>query len=129
VGRSAELEALADVVARSSTAPAAGLVVGKPGSGKSRLLAEAGDRTHAGAAFTVLGYEAERHVPLAAAAGLLRGLAEEREHGPNLEAILGRSSDDIALNPLRVFEAALRAFRWRCRSLEPEPLSLRRTIG
>ena len=78
VGRSAELEALADVVERSATAPAAGLVVGEPGSGKSRLVAEARDRTHAGAAFTVLGYEAERHVPLSAAAGLLSAADYEK---------------------------------------------------
>jgi DNA-binding CsgD family transcriptional regulator len=63
----------------------------------------------------VVGYEAERHVPLAAAAGLLRTLAEVPEHGPHLEALLFRPHEAAGLEPVRVFEAALRAFR----SLEP----------
>jgi DNA-binding CsgD family transcriptional regulator len=115
VGRSGELEALAEVAARSSAGPAAALVVGKPGSGKSRLLAEARGRTELPRSFSVVGYEAERHVPLAAAAGLLRTLAEVPEHGPHLEALLFRPHDATGLEPVRVFEAALRAFR----ALEP----------
>lgn len=115
VGRSSELEALAEIVARSSTGPVAALVVGQPGSGKSRLLAEARSRAELPYPFSVVGYEAERHVPLAAAAGVLRTLAEVPEHGPHLEALLFRPLEATGLEPVRVFEAALRAFR----ALEP----------
>ena len=111
VGRLRELEALAEVAARSTEGPAAALVVGEPGTGKSRLLAEARGRARLPHSFTVVGYEAERHVPLAAAAGLLRTLAEVPDHGPHVETLIFRPPDASGLEPVRVFEAALRAFR------------------
>jgi DNA-binding CsgD family transcriptional regulator len=111
VGRSVELEALAAVAASSSTGPAAAVVVGEPGSGKSRLLAEARRRAAPRTSLAVAGYEAERHVPLAAAAGLLRVLSEEPRHGPHLEALLLRPHGATPLEPIRVFEVAHRALR------------------
>ena len=110
VGRTGELEALAEVAATSGPGPVAAIVVGEPGSGKSRLLAEARTRSALPRSFAVVGYEAERKVPLAAASALLRALGDVPEHGTQVEALLFDASNEAALEPVRVFEAAHRAF-------------------
>ena len=115
VGRTAELDALAETVTASSAGPAAAIVLGEPGSGKTRLLAEARSRSELARSFAVIGYEAGRAIPLAAAAGLLRNLAEAPNYGPNVEELAFGSREPIALEPVRVFEAAHRALR----ELEP----------
>lgn len=115
VGRAAELDALAETVAASSAGPAAAIVLGEPGSGKTRLLAEARSRAELPHSFSVMGYEAGRAIPLAAAAGLLRRLATAPKHGPSVEELAFGSHEPIALEPVRVFEAAHRALR----ELEP----------
>src|SRR2546427_2730537 len=120
VGRSDELEALAEVAGRSSTGATAALVVGNPGTGKSRLLAEAQDRAGLSRPLAVLGYEAERHVPLAAAGGMLRALSEVPGPARYVQALLFQPHDATGLEPVRVFEAAYGAFR----SLNPELLVL-----
>ncbi|MDQ3646342.1 MAG: LuxR C-terminal-related transcriptional regulator [Actinomycetota bacterium] len=106
---------MAETVAASSAGPAAAMVLGEPGSGKTRLLAEARSRTELASSFTVIGYEAGRTVPLAAAAGLLRSLAAAPKHGPSVEELAFGSHESVALEPVRVFEAAHRALR----ELEP----------
>jgi predicted ATPase len=103
------LEALSAIAATSATGPLAAVVVGEPGSGKSRLLAEARTRTALPHPYAVVGYEPERQVPLAAAAGLLRALSDAPQHGPKLDALLFGTDDATPLEPLRVFEAAHRA--------------------
>jgi DNA-binding SARP family transcriptional activator len=104
----AELETLAQVVARGSVdGPAAAIVVGEPATGKSRLLAEAQQRLGAAHTLGVAGFEAEHNVPLAAAGPLLRFLAGTA-HGGRLEQAL---FDAAPLEPVRVFEAAQRALR------------------
>lgn len=118
VGRVQELAALAEVIA-SSARPAAALVTGVPGSGKSRLLAEARPLALRTPSFAVVGFESERHVPLAAAAELLRALAAIPRHGEALNALVFGSlvegpagdvrPDPGAFEPLRIFEAARRA--------------------
>jgi DNA-binding CsgD family transcriptional regulator len=120
VGRAHELAALAEVAKSASHGIAAGLVIGEPGSGKSRLLVEARGRTRLAHSVEVLGYEPERHVPLAAAAQLLRRLTEVPEHGPRLEALLLHTDESRALDPVRIFEAAHRSFR----TLEPALLAI-----
>jgi DNA-binding CsgD family transcriptional regulator len=110
VGRAGELEALAEVAATSAPGPVAAVVVGQPGSGKSRLLAEARGRSPLPHSFAVVGYEPERQVPLAAASGLLRALGDVPEHGTQVKAVFFDASN-AALEPVRVFEAAHRAFR------------------
>ena len=115
VGRTAELDALAETVAASSAGPAAAIVLGEPGSGKTRLLAEARSRAELAHSFSVMGYEAGRAIPLAAAAGLLRRLATAPKHGPFVEELAFGSHEPIALEPVRVFEVAHRALR----ELEP----------
>jgi DNA-binding NarL/FixJ family response regulator len=111
VGRTGELEALAEVVGSARSGASAALVVGEPGSGKSRLLAEARERVALGECVTIIGYEPERSIPLAAAAPLLRALTEVPGHGARLEALLFRPEEAAALEPVRLFEAAHRAFR------------------
>lgn len=112
VGRAAELDALAETVAASSAGPAAAIVGGAPGSGKTRLLAEARARAELAHSFAVVGYEAGRPIPLAAAAGLLRSLAGAApRHGPQVEELAFGSHERVAIEPVRVFEAAHRALR------------------
>jgi DNA-binding NarL/FixJ family response regulator len=111
VGRAEELETLAEAAATRGPGPVAVVVVGEPGSGKSRLLAEARSRSSPLHSFAVVGYEAERQVPLAAASGLLRSLVEVPGRGTELEMVLFSSVDEAALEPVRLFEVAHRAFR------------------
>jgi DNA-binding CsgD family transcriptional regulator len=109
VGRTAELEALSAVAATSASGPVAAVVVGEPGSGKSRLLAEACARNALPQPFAVVGYESERHVPLAAAAGLLRALSDAPRHGSQVDSLLLGMTEAAPLEPVQVFEAAHRA--------------------
>jgi DNA-binding CsgD family transcriptional regulator len=109
VGRAAELDALSAVAAADATGPAAAVVVGEPGTGKSRLLAEARLRTVLPQPFAVIGYEPEREVPLAAAAPLLRALSEAPQHGSQVDALLFGIAEAAPLEPVRVFEVAHRA--------------------
>jgi DNA-binding CsgD family transcriptional regulator len=115
IGRADELEALVEVASEASDGLSGAIVVGEPGSGKSRLLAEARERAAVPSSFAVAGYEPERHVPLAAAGGLLRPLTEVPNLGAQLEALLFQPNEAATLEPVRVFEAAHRAFR----TLEP----------
>src|SRR5207244_8906265 len=64
--------------------PAALVVVGEPGSGKTRLLREVRERTNVENVYSIVGYEPEQPVPLAAAAGLLRELGHGPEGGAHL---------------------------------------------
>jgi len=112
VGRNVELGAIAEIAGSvlHGRQPAAILVVGDPGQGKTRLLAEAGKPAGFGHYLSVLGYEPERNVPLAAARELLRGLADRA----NLkdDPIAALAEDRLAtLEPIRLFEAVHRAVR------------------
>jgi len=114
VGRSAELAALAGLAREVGEAGDAGLalVVGEPGSGKTRLLAEA-SREWGERRLRVVGYETEAAVPLAAAAGLLRALADGGG-GQLRSLVFGRPrSRSTDFDQLRVFEAAHRAMTAR----------------
>jgi len=113
VGRADELAALAAVIEATAGGVAAAVIVGDPGTGKSRLLAEAATRAPLQNRFRVVGYEPEREVPLASASELLRALADPTPAGRRLEALVfGTARSDMSpLEPLRVFEAAHRALR------------------
>jgi DNA-binding CsgD family transcriptional regulator/tetratricopeptide (TPR) repeat protein len=112
VGRENELAALTAVVRSGARkGAAAAFVAGDPGSGKSRLIAEACARVEVQPTFRLAGYEAERQVPLAGAGGLLRALSEREGEGDGLTALLYRPRDEreSALDPVRVLEAVNRA--------------------
>lgn len=108
VGRSEELRALVEVAAQAHDGPSAGVIVGDPGSGKTRLLAEAAGRLGDLTQIRVVGYEPERQVPLAAAADLLRTLGGVPELGDRLRTMVFEPEQASALDPVRLFEAAHR---------------------
>ncbi len=112
VGRVRELQTI-DAVSREFV-DRGGLwtvfIVGDPGQGKTRLLAEARARLAKHAQLEIVGYETERNVPLAAASPLLRDLAGDGS-GSVLGELLAPSTNSggTPLEPIRVFEAAHRA--------------------
>jgi predicted ATPase len=76
VGRTAELEAIAEVLltATRERHAAAVAIIGAPGLGKSQLLHEARARHRNRSSLAIAGYEPEMRVPLSAAADLLTEL-------------------------------------------------------
>jgi DNA-binding CsgD family transcriptional regulator len=112
VGRRVELAVLESVcsTAKAEGRPAAGLISGLPGSGKTRLLAELCSRQRA-TQLRVVGYAAGTRVPLAAAGDLLHALAKVPGTGSLLNELLSSTAPaaDRSLEPLRLFEAARRA--------------------
>lgn len=82
-------------------------MTGEAGIGKTRLLRELCDaRLHGRNRHAVHGYEMERMVPLAAAAGLLESLIDVAGEGVRLAALLGDTAQPG--DRLRLFEAARR---------------------
>jgi len=108
VGRSEELRALVAAGAQVHDGLSAVMIVGDPGSGKTRLLAEASGRLGDLTQLRVVGYEPERDVPLAAAADLLRTLGEVPDGGDRLRAVIFEPDRASALDPMRLFEAVHR---------------------
>src|SRR6266496_1978226 len=114
VGRREELAELDEITGVAAAGHvAAAVVVGEPGSGKSRLLAEVAGRAPLSNRFRVVGYEPEPEVPLAAASDLLLALVGMAPTAHGLEALLfGDNREEAAvLQPLRIFESAHRALR------------------
>src|SRR5712691_1997837 len=113
IGRGAELALLEAVCTRATRdgRPAAALITGLPGAGKTRLLAELRSRQQAGVQLSIVGYQTGTQAPLAAAGELLRALVKVPGVGARLEAALYGSTpaDDRPIEPLRVFEAAHRS--------------------
>jgi DNA-binding CsgD family transcriptional regulator len=113
VGRAEEVRALAGLVARAgeASAPAVALVLGQPGSGKTRLLAEVHALLPEATCVRVGGYEPESSVPLAAVRDLLRLLAD----GP--DGVLVRrllfTPGAAPVEQFQLFEAAFRAVQAR----------------
>jgi DNA-binding CsgD family transcriptional regulator len=84
VGRAPELERLLSMpsAARKASAAATAVITGPPGSGKTRLLAEAAARLGGLSSARLIGYEPVETVPLAAASDLLRELGVVGERDP-----------------------------------------------
>jgi DNA-binding CsgD family transcriptional regulator/tetratricopeptide (TPR) repeat protein len=110
VGREVELELLSAILAQSSErpGPAAGVVIGAPGSGKSRLLNEVIAHTSR-PVLRVIGYEAEQGVPLTAARDLLRELTQRGDPGDQLRETAFGGQAWGQSTPLRLFEATHRS--------------------
>ncbi|HUG29227.1 MAG TPA: AAA family ATPase [Candidatus Limnocylindria bacterium] len=111
VGRQAELNELISLIQRAEAerAPAGGLIEGEPGSGKTRLLAEAARRPTASEVIALAGFEPSQRIPLGAAGPLLRRLARVPAHGALLDRLAFGGPDGEGRDPLRIFEAAHRS--------------------
>ncbi len=112
MGRVWELDALARVIELGKAgSTAAALVTGDPGSGKTRLLAEASARVGVINRFRVDGYETEQNVALGAASGFLRELGQTEGDGRMLQELVFQASgyETSTIEPVRVFEIAHRA--------------------
>ena len=115
IGRAAELGAIHDAIARSvrQGLPAAVLVIGQPGAGKSHLLAESVSRARPEVRLDVTGSQPERDVPLSAIRVQLGRLAGERT-GTGLRILLGQGAEAAQpLEPIRLFEATHAALAGR----------------
>jgi DNA-binding CsgD family transcriptional regulator len=110
VGRQDELDRLAELQRRARRArlPAASLITGEPGTGKSRLLAEVLEQTKMPQGRFV-GFEPIQSVPLAAAAALIRMLMEVPGAGRDLDQLVFGEVAQESRDPLRIFEGAHRA--------------------
>jgi DNA-binding CsgD family transcriptional regulator/tetratricopeptide (TPR) repeat protein len=112
VGREDELAAVLDLaqgVVRGE-GPVVAMVLGDPGSGKSRLLTEACSRITLPERTLLAGYEPESTIPLAMARGLLRRLAEVPGPGATVAALVFDPVPEAGpVEPVRLFEAAYRA--------------------
>jgi len=107
VGRTEQLDRVAELEqrVRHEQAPAAVLVTGEPGSGKTRLLGEVLQRSRLRHA-RVNGFEPSQTVPLAAAADLIRLLVQLPRGGVELGRLAFGDPSHDARDPLRIYEAA-----------------------
>jgi DNA-binding CsgD family transcriptional regulator len=107
VGREAELATILGLArnARERPGPAAAVVTGDPGQGKTRLLAEVAARVERVDRLRAQGFEPERNVPLAAAGEMLRQFAL-------LEPLTADRDGEPAatsIEPIWIFERATHA--------------------
>ncbi len=110
IGRREELDRLAELQRRAhrERLPAAALVAGEPGTGKSRLIAQVLDQSKM-PHVRLVGFEPIQSVPLAAAAALLRLLAKVPGFGRDLDRLVFGGDEQESRDPLRIFEGAHRA--------------------
>ncbi len=94
-----------------SGGPAGAVIVGAPGLGKTRLLAEVA-RACEWPIVHLHGYQTTRNVALGSAGALLRELTTVEKVGRQLEELLvGESAKSMASESVRLFEIAFRCLR------------------
>jgi DNA-binding NarL/FixJ family response regulator len=110
VGRDPERAALDKLSARAARdgIPAAAVILGEAGAGKSRLLSEAAETSPIQTQVRLAGYEPEQDVAFAPIREVAKGLAGSSEEGARLEALLSGSGGEL-IQPLQVFESVRRA--------------------
>jgi DNA-binding CsgD family transcriptional regulator len=110
VGRRQELGVIAGLVgrARRDRLPTTSVIVGDPGTGKSRLLRQAVTDLEPKRLVTVAGLEPTAQIPFAAVGELVRRLGSVPEHGPRLEGLVFGAAD-AGQGVLPVLEGAHRA--------------------
>jgi DNA-binding NarL/FixJ family response regulator/tetratricopeptide (TPR) repeat protein len=111
VGRAAEIAALRDqcrLVYRDRL-PAVAVVVGDPGAGKSRLLAELRRLDGVPPSISIAGYELEESVPLTCARELIERLCGAPEGSVLREFVAQSRPSGDSVDQVRLFEAAHRA--------------------
>lgn len=110
IGRREELDRLAELQRRAERArlPAASIIAGEPGTGKSRLLTQVLDRSRLPSG-RLVGFEPLQSVPLAAAVALLRRLAKIPGSERDLDRLVFGGAAQESRDPLRIFEGAHRA--------------------
>jgi DNA-binding CsgD family transcriptional regulator len=110
IGRREELDRLAELQQRAHRArlPAASLITGEPGTGKSRLLAQVLEQSKMPQG-RLVGFEPLQSVPLAAAAALLRLLAKVPGSERDLDRLVFEGAAQESRDPLGIFEGAYRA--------------------
>jgi DNA-binding CsgD family transcriptional regulator len=111
VGRERELAEITALIRQSirERAPAAALVTGEPGSGKTRLLDEILAGRPMARPVRVVGFEPNQAVPLAAVGEVIRQLSTAPANGSSLEGLVFGGREKVTRAPLRIFEAAHRA--------------------
>ncbi|MGI8930262.1 MAG: AAA family ATPase [Candidatus Limnocylindria bacterium] len=111
VGRIAEVAQIRAAIERSRSRPGATstLLIGRPGSGKTRLVREALAVPSPSRVLTVTGYEPEQAVPLAAVRELVWDLAAVGPKGARLATLAFGDDGGHAAAPIRFFEAAYQA--------------------
>ncbi len=109
VGRAAQLHELSTLAAAvASGGPGGAVVVGTPGVGKSRLLAEVVQALE-WPCLRIQGYQNARGIALGAAGGMLRELSRVPTVGERLDALLvGEAARPLAPEFVRLFEMAFR---------------------
>ena len=113
VGRQSELDTLTALprLSRQASGGVGAVVVGPPGSGKTRLLAEVTGHLDGLRIARIVGYEPVHGVPLAAVGDLLRELGVDGGDSRPIASPSGTRAfaPRPAPDPLRIFEAAHRA--------------------
>ncbi|MGO4604624.1 AAA family ATPase [Terrabacter sp. 2YAF2] len=111
VGRTVELEALDLLTTRwDGGGPAAAMILGDPGVGKTRLLTEFRAGVGGMKQFATAGYEPEREVPLACMRPCLKELTTVPKYGAVLDdLVFAGAATAQSLESVRVFEAAHQA--------------------
>jgi len=111
IGRQRELADLVALIRQPTRLrlPVATIVIGEPGSGKTRLLSEAITSSGLPPVVRVFGFEPNQTVPLAGAGDLIRRLSRVPELGPRLEGLVFGGRDAASRAPLSIFEAAHRS--------------------